>query len=175
MQLGERRLQVTRGYIDCALMREGLDYTQTKTVFKQTRGKDSLLTAKESCGAPARLTLEEELRLIDQAHAQGGHIGLMMQVLLEISARVSVFVALRVVDVSLAERVIVIGADKGGKRREVPMRPVPITLAALAGRSELYRSRREYRRTPRAGRVRRYRSSEACRVPCRISPRSGLP
>ena len=118
------------GYIDRAanqiadiLMREGLDYTQTKAVFKQARARAGLHAPKEHRGSPARLTLEEELRFIDQAYGQGGQVGLMMQVLLETGARVSEFVALRVEDVSLAERAIVIEDGKGGKRREVPMRP----------------------------------------------------
>ena len=120
------------GYIERAanqiadiLMREGLDYTQTKAVFKQARTKAGLHAPKESRGSPARLTLEEELCFIDQAYAQGGQVGLMMQVLLETGARVSEFVALRVEDVSLAERALVIEDGKGGKRREVPMRPGP--------------------------------------------------
>ena len=126
------------GYIERAanqiadiLMREGLDYTQTKAVFKQARAKAGLHAPKESRGSPARLTLEEELCFIDQAYAQGGQVGLMMQVLLETGARVSEFVALRVEDVSLAERAIVIEDGKGGKRREVPMRPDLARLLAL--------------------------------------------
>ena len=126
------------GYIERAanqiadiLMREGLDYTQTKAVFKQARAKAGLHAPKESRGSPARLTLEEELCFIDQAYAQGGQVGLMMQVLLETGARVSEFVALRVEDVSLAERAIVIEDGKGGKRREVPMRPELARLLAL--------------------------------------------
>ena len=113
------------------LMREGLDYTQTKAVFKQARAKAGLHAPKEHRGSPARLTLEEELRFIDQAYAQSGQVGLMMQVLLETRTRVSEFVALRVEDVSLAERVIVIEDGKGGKRREVPMRPELARLLAL--------------------------------------------
>ena len=85
------------------LMREGLDYTQTKAVFKQARAKAGLHAPKEHRGSPARLTLEEELRFTDQACAQGGQVGLMMQVLLEIGTRVSEFVALRVEDVSVVE------------------------------------------------------------------------
>jgi len=126
------------GYIDRAssqiadiLMREGLDYTQTKAVFKQARAKAGLHAPKERRGSPARLTLEEELRFIDQAYAQSGQVGLMMQVLLETGARVSEFVALRVEDVSLAERAMVIEDGKGGKRREVPMRPELARLVAL--------------------------------------------
>ena len=56
---------------------------------------------------------------------------MMMQVLLETGTRVSEFVALRVEDVSLAERAIVIEDGKGGKRREVPMRPELARLLAL--------------------------------------------
>ena len=126
------------GYIERAsnqiadiVMREGLDYTQTKTVFKQARAKAGLHAPKEHQGSPARLTLEEELRFTDQAYAQGGQVGLMMQVLLETGTRVSEFVALRVEDVSLAERAIVIEDGKGGKRREVPMRPDLARLVAL--------------------------------------------
>ena len=86
---------------------------------------------RENRGSPARLTLEEELRFIDQAYAQGGQVGLMMQVLLETGTRVSEFVALRVEVVSLAERAIVIEDGKGSKRREVPMRPELARLLTL--------------------------------------------
>ena len=55
----------------------------------------------------------------------------MMQVLLETGTRVSEFVDLRVEDVSLAERAVVIEDGKGGKRREVPMRPELARLLAL--------------------------------------------
>ena len=126
------------GYIDRAankvadiLMREGLDYTQTKAVFKQARAKAGLHAPKARRGSPARLNLEEELRLIDKAYAHGGQVGLMMQVLLETGTRVWEFVALRVEDVSLAERAIVIEDGKGGKRREVPMRAELVRLVAL--------------------------------------------
>ena len=126
------------GYIDrvadaiaAILTREGLDYTQTKAVFKAARQRAGLTPPKERRGAPARLSLEEELRFLDQAYAQGGQVGLMMQTLLETGARVSEFVALRIGDVSLAERVITIEDGKGGKRREVPIRPELARLLAL--------------------------------------------
>ena len=96
--------------------------------------------------------LEEELRFLDQAYAQGGQIGLTMQTLLETGARVSAFVALRVEDVSLAERVITIEDGKGGKRREVPIRP---ELALHIGRRRagpLFLSRQ----TSKGGRSRIY-------------------
>ena len=62
------------------------------------------------------------LRFLDQAYAQGGRTGLMLQTLLETGARASELVQLRVEDVSLAERVMTIRQGKGSKRREVPIR-----------------------------------------------------
>ena len=126
------------GYIDRLsdevaniLIREGIDYIQTKTVFKAARAKAGLRAPKEKRGAPARLTLEESLRFIDAAYASSGQTGLMVQTLLETGARVSEFVALRVEDVSIAERVIIIESGKGGKRREVPIRSELARLIAI--------------------------------------------
>lgn len=116
------------GYIERAsreiadlLIREGIDYTQTKAVFKAARQKAGLKAPKEKRGSPDRLTLEEELRFIDRAYAKSGLIGLMMQTLLETGTRVSEFTALRVEHISLAERTLLIEAGKGGKRREIPI------------------------------------------------------
>lgn len=62
--------------IAALIAREGLDYHQTKTVFKIARQKTGLVPPKAKRSAPARLTLEEELRFINQAYAQGGQRGL---------------------------------------------------------------------------------------------------
>jgi integrase/recombinase XerD len=78
--------------IAALIVREGLDYPQTKTVFKAARLKAGLKPPPKKRGGLDRLTLAEELRFIDQAYAQGGRMGLMMQVLLETGARVSEFV-----------------------------------------------------------------------------------
>ena len=110
------------GEIADILLREGVDYLQTKAVFRAAREKAGLKAPKERRTAPSRLTLEEQLRFIDAAYARDGQSGLMIQTLLETGTRVSEFVALRVEDVSLAERVIIIESGKGGKRREVPIR-----------------------------------------------------
>jgi integrase/recombinase XerD len=117
------------GYIDRLsdeiadiLIREGIDYVQTKAVFKAARAKARLSAPKEKRSAPARLTIEESLRFIDAAYASGGQTGLMTQTLLETGTRVSEFVALRVENVSITERVVVIESGKGGKRREIPIR-----------------------------------------------------
>ncbi len=119
------------GEVAALIAREGLDYLQTKAVCKAARRKAGLTAPNARRGAPDRLSLEEELRFIDHAYARSGPVGLMMQMLLETGTRVSEFVALRVEDVSLAERIVTIAAGKGGKRREVPIRPELARLLAL--------------------------------------------
>ena len=104
------------------LVREGIDYAQSKTVFRAARQRAGLHAPRERRGGVDRLTVEEELRFLDQAYAQGGRTGLMLQTLLETGARASELVQLRIEDVSLAERVITIRHGKGDKRREVPIR-----------------------------------------------------
>lgn len=104
------------------LVREGLDYNQTKAVFKAARKKAGLKPPPGRKGAVQRLSLEEELRFIEQAYAKDGRTGLMMQVLLETGARASEFADLRVEDVGFSERLVVVRSGKGGKRREVPIR-----------------------------------------------------
>ncbi len=104
------------------LVREGVNYAQSKAVFKAAREKAGLRAAPERRGGADRLTVEEELRFLDQVYAQGGRTGLMLQTLLETGARASELVQLRAEDVSLAKRVVMIQRGKGGKRREAPIR-----------------------------------------------------
>ena len=113
------------------IVREGLDYNQTKALFKAARQKAGLRAPPRKRGSVERLTLEEELRFIDQAYAEGGRTGLMMQVLLETGTRVSEFVRLRVEDVSFRERIVVVQEGKGGKRREVPIRRELVQLLGV--------------------------------------------
>ena len=108
--------------IAAILVRKGVDYAQSKAVFKAAREKAGLRAPPERRGDVDRLTVEEELRFLDQAYAQDGRTGLMLQTLLETGARASELVQLRIEDVSLAERVITIRHGKGDKRREVPIR-----------------------------------------------------
>lgn len=91
-------------------------------MFKAVRARARLRAPPERRGDVDWLTVEEELRFLDRAYAQDGRTGLMLQTLLEIGARASKLVQLRVEDVSLAERVVTIQRGKGGKRREVPIR-----------------------------------------------------
>ena len=119
------------------LVREGVDYTQSKTVFKAARERAGLRAAPERRGGVDRLTVEEELHFLDQAYAQGGKTGLMLQTLLETGARVSELVQFRIEDVSLAERVVTIRHGKGDKHREVPIRrDLPSAGIPTAARSE---------------------------------------
>src|SRR5450631_1658026 len=103
------------------LVREGVDYAQSKAVFKAARERAGLRATPEHRGGVDRLTVEEELRFLDRAYAQDGRTGLMLQTLLETGARASELVQLRVEDVSLVERVITIRHGKGGKRRAGPL------------------------------------------------------
>lgn len=131
--------------IAALIVHEGLDYNQTKTVFKAARLKAGLKPPPKKRGGVDRLTLAEELRFIDQAYSQGGRTGLMMQVLLETGARVSEFIQLRVEDISVEERLLVIQQGKGGRRREVPMRRELVQLLQIHLESRragpLFRSR----------------------------------
>jgi integrase len=98
----------------------GVDYAQSKAVFKAARERAGLRAAPEHRGGVERLTVEEELRFLDRAYAQDGRTGLMLQTLLETGARASELVQLRVEDVSLVERVITIArarAESAGRCR----------------------------------------------------------
>jgi integrase/recombinase XerD len=108
--------------IATVLIREGLDYAQSKAVFKAARQRAGLHAPPERRGGVDRLNVEEKLHFLDHAYARSGRTGLMLQTLLETGAWASELVHLRVQDVSLAERIITIRAGKGGKRREVPIR-----------------------------------------------------
>ena len=112
----------TAAAIATILVRDGVDYAQSKAVFKAARQRAGLRAPVERRGGVDRLTVEEELRFLDQAYAQDGRTGLMLQTLLETGARASELVQFRIEDVSLAERVVVIRHGKGDKRREVPIR-----------------------------------------------------
>jgi integrase/recombinase XerD len=51
--------------IAAILVREGVDYAQSKAVFKAARERAGLWAAPEHRGGVDRLTVEEELRFLD--------------------------------------------------------------------------------------------------------------
>ena len=108
--------------IAAILVREGVDYAQSKAVFKVARERAGLHPSPARRNSVDRLSVEEELRFLDHAYTQDGRTGLMLQTLLETGVRASELVQLRVEDVGLAERVVTIRRGKGAKRREVPLR-----------------------------------------------------
>lgn len=116
------RIERAAAAVAAVLVREGVDYAQSKAVFKAARARAGLRATPERRGGVDRLSVEEELRFLDRAYARDGRTGLMLQVLLETGARASELVQLRVEDVSLAERVVTVRHGKGGRRREVPIR-----------------------------------------------------
>ena len=71
------------------LVREGVDYAQSKAVFKAARARAGLRAGPEHRGGVDRLTVDEELRFLDRAYIQDGRTGLMLQTLLETGARAS--------------------------------------------------------------------------------------
>lgn len=117
--------------VAAALVREGLDYVQSKAVFKAARARAGLRAPPGRRGGVDRLTVEEELHFLDHAYARGGRTGLMLQILLETGARASELAQLRIENVGLAERVVVIRRGKGDKRREVPIRRELVQLLRL--------------------------------------------
>lgn len=124
-------IQRATAAVAAVLVREGIDYIQSKAVFKAARARACLHAPPPRRGGVERLSVEEELRFLDSAYTRAGRVGLMLQTLLETGARSSELVQLRVGDVSLAERVITIRAGKGGKRREVPIRRELVQLLHL--------------------------------------------
>jgi integrase/recombinase XerD len=71
----------------------------------------------------ARLSREEEARLITHAYRMKGERGLLIKTLFQTGARVSEFVNIKVEDVFFEEQMILIAKAKGGKSRYVPIVP----------------------------------------------------
>ena len=64
--------------IAAILVREGLDYAQSKAVFQSRPPEGRAAGAAARRGGVDRLTVEEELRFLDQAYARDGRTGLML-------------------------------------------------------------------------------------------------
>ncbi len=112
----------TAAAIAAILARDGIDYAQSKAVFRAARQRAGLRAPPERRGGVDRLTVEEELRFLDEAYAQDGRTGLMLQTLLETGARASELVQLRVEDIGLVECVVTIHQGKGGNCHDPALR-----------------------------------------------------
>lgn len=100
-----------------------LTYDQTRYVAKEVRHALAVERPKMRKRVVARLSREEEARLITHAYRMKGERGLLTKTLLQTGARVSEFVNIKAEDVFFDEQMILIAKAKGGKSRYVPILP----------------------------------------------------
>ena len=100
-----------------------LTYDQTRYVAKEVRQALAVERPKTRKRVVARLSREEETRLITHAYRMKGERGLLIKTLSQTGARVSEFVNLKTADVFFEEQMILIAKAKGGKSRSVPILP----------------------------------------------------
>ena len=103
--------------------RAHLTYDQTRHVAKAARRALALTAPETRAHVVARLSQEEERRLIAQAYRMLGVRGLLIKTLFQTGARVSEFVNIRAADVYGDEQMLLLAHDKGGKQRYVPLLP----------------------------------------------------
>jgi integrase/recombinase XerD len=92
-------------------------------VAKEVRHALAVERPKMRKHAVARLSREEETRLITHAYRMKGERGLLIKTLFQTGAWVSGFVNLKAEDVFFEEHMILIAKAKGGKSRYVPILP----------------------------------------------------
>jgi integrase/recombinase XerD len=100
-----------------------LTYDQACYVAKSVRRALALERPKTRKRVVARLSRDEERRLIAHAYRIGGSRGLIIKTLFQTGARVSEFANIRPEDVFFDEQQILIAKAKGGKSRYVPILP----------------------------------------------------
>src|SRR6266700_1343558 len=100
-----------------------LTYDQTRYVAKEVRHALAIERPKMRKRVVARLSREEEARLITHAYRMQGERGLLIKTLFQTGARVSEFVNLKAEDVFFEEHMMLIAKAKGGKSRYVPILP----------------------------------------------------
>lgn len=100
-----------------------LSYDQTQYVVKEVRRALGVERPKMRKRVVARLSRDEEERLIKHAYRMQGERGLLIKTLLQTGARVSEFVNIRAEDIFFDEQMILIAKAKGGKSRYVPILP----------------------------------------------------
>jgi integrase/recombinase XerD len=100
-----------------------LTYDQTRYVAKEVRHALAVERPKMRKRVVARLSRDEETRLITHAYRMQGERGLLIKTLFQTGARVSEFVNLKAEDVFFEEQMILVAKAKGGKSRYVPILP----------------------------------------------------
>jgi integrase/recombinase XerD len=100
-----------------------LTYDQTRYVAKEVRRALAIERTKIRQRVIARLSREEEARLITHAYRLKGERGLLIKTLFQTGARVSEFVNIKVENVFFEEQMILSAKAKGGKSRYVPLLP----------------------------------------------------
>jgi integrase/recombinase XerD len=99
-----------------------LTYDQARYVAKEVRRALALEWPKQRKRVVARLSRDEERRLIAHAYRMKGTRGLI-KTLFQTGARVSEFVNIKVNELFFDEQMILISKAKGGKSRYVPILP----------------------------------------------------
>jgi integrase/recombinase XerD len=100
-----------------------LTYDQTHYVAKEVRRALAIERPKSRTRVVARLSREEERKLIAHAYRVQGTRGLLIKTLFQTGARVSEFVNIKADEVFFEEQMILISKAKGGKSRYVPILP----------------------------------------------------
>jgi integrase/recombinase XerD len=102
---------------------EHLTYDQARYVAKEVRRALTLERPEQRKRVVARLSRDEERRLISHAYRMQGTRGLLIKTLFQTGARVSEFVNITVHELFFDEQMILIAKAKGGKSRYVPILP----------------------------------------------------
>ena len=97
-----------------------LSYDHTRYVSKEVRRALAIERMKIRKRVIARLSREEEERLIKHAYRMKGEWGLLIKTLFQTGARVSEFVNLKAEDVFFEEQMILIAKAKGGEESVCP-------------------------------------------------------
>lgn len=100
-----------------------LSYDQARYVAKEVRRQLSIERPKTRQRVVARLSQDEERKLISHAYRMKGVRGLLIKTLFQTGARVSEFVNIKAGEFFFDEQMILISKAKGGKSRYVPILP----------------------------------------------------
>jgi integrase/recombinase XerD len=100
-----------------------LTYDQARYVAKEVRRALTLERPRQRKRVVARLSRDEERRLISHAYRMEGTRGLLIKTLFQTGARVSEFVNIKVNELFFDEQMILISKAKGRKSRYVPILP----------------------------------------------------